>query len=541
MRIYLIKRAAFFNATCNSPPKFAVSLYTFFYGYDILALSYRTNVQHKGTYMRAFFKLTPVLLLAGLMMISNIDFLSKLFGFSLDILIIAPIAVLYAVVVAMFSEKFKFADVLNSAIDNVKEMQLVFFILMFAYAMADAFMSTGVGAAIITLSLKIGISAKTVAVAAFLVASVLSVATGTSWGTFAACAPIFLWMTHILNGNMVLSLSAIAGGSCFGDNLGLISDTTVVSSGIHNVEVTDRMKNQGLWSLFCLAAACILFFIAGLHLPDGFVSPSKAIEAIPPEVWVKLQTEKPVAVDLLHQVQNGVPVYMVIPLVLVIGIALKGYSTLLCLGAGIVSCFILGRFAGTVPDILSYFNIIYSGFVGAGSWVIIMMMWVAAFGGIMAKMDAFRPLSNLAVKLSRNVRQLMFWNGIISLLGNAALADEMAQIVTVGPIIKDITDENIEGDEKALYSLRLRNATFSSALGIFGSQLIPWHVYLSFFVGIAGTVYPLIEFSQTQIIKYNFMAHIAVITILLFTLFGIDKLFPKFAIAAEPNVRLKKK
>lgn len=126
------------------------------------------------------------------------------------------------------------------------------------------------------------------------------------------------------------------------------------------------------------------------------------------------------------------------------------------------------------------FDIVYNGFVGAGSWVIIMMMWVAAFGGIMSKMDAFRPLSNLAVKLSRNVRQLMFWNGIISLLGNAALADEMAQIVTVGPIIRDITEENVEGDEKDLYSLKLRNATFSSALGIFGSQLIPWHVYLSF-------------------------------------------------------------
>ena len=491
--------------------------------------------------MRAFFKLSPVLLLAGLMMISNIESFSTALGFKLDILIIAPIAVIYASIVAMITEKFKFNDILNSAVDNVKEMQLVFFILMFAYAMADAFMSTGVGASIITLSLNIGISARTVALVAFLVSSVLSVATGTSWGTFAACAPIFLWMTHILSGNMVLSIAAIAGGSCFGDNLGLISDTTVVSSGIHRVEVTHRMRNQGLWSLMCLVLAGALFLIAGLSLPGDAVSPQKAIEAIPQDVWAKLAEEKPVAVDLLHQVQNGVPVYMVIPLILVIGIALKGFSTLLCLGAGIVSCFILGRFAGTVSGLLAFFDIVYNGFVGAGSWVIIMMMWVAAFGGIMSKMDAFRPLSNLAVKLSRNVRQLMLWNGIISLLGNAALADEMAQIVTVGPIIRDITEENVEGDEKDLYSLKLRNATFSSALGIFGSQLIPWHVYLSFFIGIAGTVYPLYQFSQAQIIKYNFMAHISVITILLFTLFGIDKIFPKFGIASEPKVRLKKK
>ena len=491
--------------------------------------------------MRAFFKLSPVLLLAGLMMISNIESFSTALGFKLDILIIAPIAVIYASIVAMITEKFKFNDILNSAVDNVKEMQLVFFILMFAYAMADAFMSTGVGASIITLSLNIGISARTVALVAFLVSSVLSVATGTSWGTFAACAPIFLWMTHILSGNIVLSIAAIAGGSCFGDNLGLISDTTVVSSGIHRVEVTHRMRNQGLWSLMCLVLAGALFLITGLSLPGDAVSPQKAIEAIPQDVWAKLAEEKPVAVDLLHQVQNGVPVYMVIPLILVIGIALKGFSTLLCLGAGIVSCFILGRCAGTVSGLLAFFDIVYNGFVGAGSWVIIMMMWVAAFGGIMSKMNAFRPLSNLTVKLSRNVRQLMFWNGIISLLGNAALADEMAQIVTVGPIIRDITEENVEGDEKDLYSLKLRNATFSSALGIFGSQLIPWHVYLSFFIGIAGTVYPLYQFSQAQIIKYNFMAHISVITILLFTLFGIDKIFPKFGIASEPKVRLKKK
>ena len=82
--------------------------------------------------MRSFLKLTPVLLLAGLMMISNIEALSIFFGFKLDILIIAPISVIYASFIAIITEKLKFKTVLDSAIDNVKEMQLVFFILMFA-------------------------------------------------------------------------------------------------------------------------------------------------------------------------------------------------------------------------------------------------------------------------------------------------------------------------------------------------------------------------------------------------------------------------
>ncbi|PIE99115.1 MAG: sodium:proton antiporter [Treponema sp.] len=490
--------------------------------------------------MKSFFKLSPVFLLAGLMIISNVEKFKEACGFSLDILIIAPIAVIYAIFVAMITEKFKFKDILNAGIDNVKEMQLVFFILMLAYALADSFMYTGVGASIINLSLKFGLSARTVAVVSFLVCSALSVATGTSWGTFAACAPIFLWMTHILDGNIMISIAAIAGGSCFGDNLGLISDATVVSSGIHNVRVTDRIKSQGLWSLLCLFLASIVFLLVSASMPSTSVEAYTAIEAIPDEVWVTLQEKKPVAVDLLNQVKHGVPFYMVIPMLVVIGTALAGVSTLVCLSLGILTCLVLGSIAGTVSGVLDFLDIIMGGFVGAGSWVIVMMMWVAAFGGIMAKMDAFRPLEKLAIKFSRNVRHLMFWNGAISILGNAALADEMAQIVTIGPIIRDITEKNVEGDEESKYSLSLRNATFSSALGIFGSQLIPWHVYLSYFVGVAGAVYPLYKFSQMELIKYNFMAHISVATLLLFTLLPIDKFIPGFKIATEPHARLHK-
>lgn len=491
-------------------------------------------------FFKSFFKLSPIFLLATLMIISNVPALSGRTGISLDILIIAPLATVYAFIVAMLTEKFKFDEVLDAAISNVKEMQIVFFILMLAYALADSFMYTGVGASIINLSLLIGLSARTVAVIALLVSSCLSVATGSSWGTFAACAPIFLWLTHILDGNILLSLCAVAGGSCFGDNLGLISDVTVVSSGIHNVEITDRMKSQGGWALFVLILSAIVFLLASWSLPTSAVDPHAAIDAIPAEVWEKLRETKPVAVDLLNQVKRGVPLYMVIPMILVIVTALKGISTVICLSIGLVSCFILGVFAGTVPSVGKCLDLMFNGFADAGSWVIVMMMWIAAFGGVMRKMNAFQPLADFSVSISQNVSQLLFWNGIISILGNAALADEMAQITTMGPIIKDITDKNVEASEKNMYRLRLRNATFSSALGVFGSQLIPWHVYLSYFVGIAATVYPLRTFNQVDLIKQNYLAIIAVVSLLLFTITPLDKFIPGFAIPTEPDVRIKK-
>nr|WP_307774839.1 Na+/H+ antiporter NhaC family protein [uncultured Cetobacterium sp.] len=480
--------------------------------------------------LQEFLKLSPVGVLATLMFLGY------------DALIAAPMATIYAAIVAVVVERRKVSEIMDAVIDNAKEMQVAFFILMVAYSMAEVFMSTGVGASIINLALNVGLTGRTVAVVGVVVTAVLSIATGTSWGTFAACAPIFLWLNHIVGGNISLTVGAIAGGACFGDNIGLISDTTIVSSGIQKVEVVKRIRHQGFWSGLVLILGIISFYIAGivLNLPTTTGDAASAISNIPADVWTVLAEKRESAVTLLNQVKTGVPSYMIIPLILVLLCAFRGMTTLLCLFIGIFAAYVLGMFAGTVTSTKAFLEMLMSGFSGAGSWVIVMMMWVAAFGGIMKLMDAFRPLSNLIVRISRNVRQLMFCNGVLSILGNAGLADEMAQIVTIGPIIREIVEKNVDGEPADIETLKLRNATFSDALGVFGSQLIPWHVYIGFYLGIIQAVYPLYKFTAGDIIKFNFLAMIAVSTILIATLTGLDRFIPRFGLPSEPKVNLKK-
>ncbi len=482
--------------------------------------------------MNALLKISPVFVLASLMIMG------------LDVLLAAPIATLYASIIAYFTEKISFNNILKAAVDNVKEMQMVFFILMAAYAMAEAFMATGVGASIINIALNMGITAQSIAVIGLLVTAILSIATGSSWGTFAACAPVFLWLNHILGGHVALTIGAIAGGACFGDNIGLISDTTIVSSGIQKVEVMDRIRHQGVWSASVLILGALTFGLVGyfMDLPSTTADAVSAINAIPESAWTALASERASAVALLEQVKTGMPWFMTIPLILVLVAAVKGLPTIGCLFIGILSAFGFGLLQGTVVSPEAFGKLVFEGFSNAGSWVIVMMMWVAAFGGIMRKINAFEPISKLVVYLVRNVRQLLFCNGVLSILGNAALSDEMAQIVTVGPMIKNLVDENVEGEEADLYKLRLRNATFSDALGVFGSQLIPWHVYIGFYVGIASAVYPkeFYNFDPMDIIQYNFMAMIAVVTILTLTITGWDRFVPLFGLPSEPTVQLKK-
>ena len=159
----------------------------------------------------------------------------------------------------------------------------------------------------------------------------------------------------------------------------------------------------------------------------------------------------------------------------------------------------------------------------------------------MNSMNAFAPLSNLIVKISKNVQQLMGWCGILCLAGNVALADEAAQVATMSPIIRDIVDKNVEcEDESDNYRLRTRLATFTSAMGIYGSQFIPWHCFPVFFAGIATAVYPLRSFTPIDFIGHNYLSFIIVGSLLILTFTGLDRFIPMLALPGKDRVRLKK-
>ena len=461
--------------------------------------------------------------------------------FKLDLLIAAPVATMAALAVYMILNREKsFEKAFEHGMAATRKITLIFFILMFAYGVAECFMATGVGASLIILALKLGITARTVAVVSMLVTCVLSIATGSSWGTFAACAPIFLWLNHLVGGDVLLTLCAIAGGSCFGDNIGMISDVTVLSCGMQDVKIIDRIKHQMAWCFGCLAVALVIFYFAGAHLPNEQGDVQAALDSIPKEAITALEERRPSAVLLLEQVKTGVPYYMVIPMLLVIVLSFMGLHTLICLGAGMVSSLILGFFAGTADLSTWLRELLYGGFSGAGEWVVVMLMWVSAFGGIMNAMNAFEPLSRLVVRISRSVHGLMGWCGVLCLMGNVALADEAAQVATMSPIVRDIVEKNVETDsEEDAYRLRLRLATFSSSMGIYGSQLIPWHCFPVFFAGIATAVYPMRYFTPLDIIGKNYLSFLIVGTALLLTFTGWDRFVPGFAL--PKGARLKKK
>ena len=99
----------------------------------------------------------------------------------------------------------------------------------------------------------------------FVVAAIMAFATGSSWGTFAICAPIALPMAYNVTNGMTTALvaacfAAVAGGGVFGDHCSPVSDTTILSSMGAASDHIDHVRTQLPYALV-VAGICALCYL----------------------------------------------------------------------------------------------------------------------------------------------------------------------------------------------------------------------------------------------------------------------------------------
>jgi Na+/H+ antiporter NhaC len=76
----------------------------------------------------------------------------------------------------------------------------------------------------------------------FLIASFLSTATGTSVGAIVALGPIAVSLAEKSGSPIGLIAGSLLGGAMLGDNLSMISDTTIAATQSLGCEMKDKFK-----------------------------------------------------------------------------------------------------------------------------------------------------------------------------------------------------------------------------------------------------------------------------------------------------------
>ena len=362
----------------------------------------------------------------------------------------AIVAFLVALCVAFMQNKGLSFDEKISVIakgvgdDNIITMSLIF---LCAGGFSGAVTAAGGVESTVNFGLSI-LPSNFAVVGLFVIGCFISVSMGTSMGTIAALAPIAVGISEKTGFPMAICIGAVVCGAMFGDNLSMISDTTIAAVKTQGCEMKDKFKENFLIVLPAALITCVLFFVLTMN---GEYTPSGDLEY-----------------NLLK----------VLPYVLVLIGALVGVNVFVVLIGGTIVSLLVGVFTGTIA-LDQIFLAVGGGEVNGQSIGGVMGMYditvisivvacivslVKEYGGIQYILDFIRS----KIKGEKGAE---IGIAALSLMVDACTANNTVAIVMAGPIAKEISDE-FGVDKKRSASLLDIFSSVGQGLIPYGAQLL---------------------------------------------------------------------
>lgn len=153
----------------------------------------------------------------------------------------------------------------STAYKGAKGFVSISFILVLSFGIGNVTGELKTGVYLSTLATE-NISPYLLAGSIFLLSSVISFSTGTSWGTFSIMIPIAIPMAVGMNADLALVIGAVISGGIFGDHCSPISDTTIISSMASDCVVIDHVNTQLPYALISGLIALSLFVIFSIWI-----------------------------------------------------------------------------------------------------------------------------------------------------------------------------------------------------------------------------------------------------------------------------------
>ena len=241
----------------------------------------------------------------------------------------------------------------------------------------------------------------------FVIAAFLSTATGTSMGTVGAIVPIAYQMAKTADLNMSFVVAAVLTGAMFGDNLSMISDTTIAATRTQGVDLKDKFRTNAWISIpsALIALALMVIFSKG-----GTVTGSLEYSLI-----------------------------KVIPYVLVLGLALLGLNVFAVLIIGILSAAAVGVGTGAI-GLMEVAAKIWTGYQGMIE-VFILSMFVGGLAELTKHYGGLKWIIDKTSKLFKGPKSASVGIAALTALTDAATANNTVAIIVTGEIAKEISEK----------------------------------------------------------------------------------------------------
>ena len=243
----------------------------------------------------------------------------------------------------------------------------------------------------------------------FIIGCFISVSMGTSMGTIAALAPIAAGISEKTGFSMGICIAAVVCGAMFGDNLSMISDTTIAAVKTQGCEMRDKFKANFLIVLPAAVITIVYFW------------------------FITRNVNYRMSENLEYNLWEVVPY-----LVVLIG-ALLGINVFLVLVSGIVISLIVGVAAGNIL-LSEMFTVVGDGVTSMYDITVISII-VACIVSLVREYGGIQFILNVIKSRIRGKKGAEAGIALLALFVDLCTANNTVAIVMAGPIAKEISDD----------------------------------------------------------------------------------------------------
>lgn len=452
---------------------------------------------------------------AGLVLVMSIGIII----FEVDPHIPMFIGVIIAAIMAMVLG-YKWSDIEHMMVDGISKAMQSILILAIVGMMIGTWLISGTIPTMIYYGLKI-LSPKIFLVAAVLICSITSLATGTSWGTMGTMGLALIGIGHGLGMPIGPTAGAVICGAYFGDKLSPLSDTTNLAPAMAGTDVFTHVKYMLKSTILAYVISLVFFGIYGfMHASGGAVDTSQA----------------EILIEGIRDAFNINPLLLIPPVVVILAIAFKvpaipGITLGMLVAAlmaplfqrdlaifssdlellhngvnmgDLLSAALNGFYCNT--DIEALNDLLTSGGLMNMSSSILMTVIAMMFGGIMEGSGQLAVIINAIIRNIKGDAGLIGATEATCILSNVVMPEQYISILVPGRMFAPAYRE------RGLHPKSLSNALESS--GTVTSCLVPWNtcgMFIKNTLGVKTAVYaPWAVFNYTMPIICFIMAFMGI-------------------------------
>lgn len=171
------------------------------------------------------------------------------------------VAIVPALIMAWLLHKGSTESRLKSFLDGVSHRDIIMMCMIFLFAGAFSVVTKSIGSVDATVSLVLSfVDVRFLLVGVFVAAAFISTAIGTSMGAIATIAPVALGLAQQHAFGIEIGMATVVAGAMFGDNLSLVSDTTIAAVMSQEADFGKKLRLNAFVAMIASVITIVFLF-----------------------------------------------------------------------------------------------------------------------------------------------------------------------------------------------------------------------------------------------------------------------------------------